>query len=297
MDDTFGATFSGPDMVALTAAVLEVAPYTRGMPTEMDHKLATIPTTADWKDRMLAPEVDDLAVTWGPGQRISRSVAAIGAGFPSVPLEPTRILDFAAPLPFELAVVPPVHDWMDDYFAPAISAYHALLGWCALLKGAGHERWMASRRWVEHGPWRTYTGPNDTTLIEFHELEVEPEVSMPQAEAAHDWMTAGFLRSDHRYANDIEGIYTQEDGLLRIIADERAMSDALLLDACVARRDRREDPEKPLSNIAFVFMDEAVAREHLDALWLRGLECLTLRDGKEVRLDERHTVKRKQGWW
>lgn len=150
MDETFGATFSSPDLVTLTRALIDAAPYARGMPVEMDLDLVNIPISPDWRERLLAPDVDGLAVRWGQRQSIKRNAGAIAADFPAISIDATQVLEFVAQLPFELAVAPPVHDWMDDYFAPAIGATHALLGWCAVFKGAGHEQ-QAAHEWMLKG--------------------------------------------------------------------------------------------------------------------------------------------------
>jgi hypothetical protein len=267
------------------------------MPDLIKVNMAHQPPTEDWKERMLAAEVDGLRVSWGGDCNIGRNAGAIAAGFPEVPLDPEKVLEFVAPLPFELCVPSGIEHWDDDYFPPAIGADHALLGWGCVLKGAGHENSMVSRRWVEHGPWRVFHGAEDTTFMQFHELGIERAASMPQAQASHDWMVAGFLRPTHRYAQDVRGVYTADDGLLRVVVNDRQMSDRELLDACAARRDGRADPDKPIRNVAYVFVDEQAARERLDALWLRGLECRALIKGDEVRLDEDHSIERATGWW
>ena len=290
MDGTFGATFSSPDMTGLTAALIDAATYARGLPTEMDEKLVPKPPSADWRERMLAIHVDGLAVQWGRGRRISRDPGAVGARFPDVPLDPQQILAFVAPLPFEVAVLPIVQDdWAEqDYFAPAIGADHALLGWGMIFKGAGHERSVVSRRWLEHGPFRTLRGPHDTTLVQFHDLAADGPTSLAQARPGHEWMVAGFLRPKHRYGRDIAGVYTKDDRLLRVVVNDRPVDDQELLDACAARRDGRGDPDRPIRNIAYVFVDAAAAQARLDALWLRELECRLVEAGGERRLDLDH---------
>jgi hypothetical protein len=297
MAETFGATFSAPDLVSLTEALIDAAPYAGGMPAEMFHKLASAPPTADWRRRMLADDVDGLSVAWGPREKITRNPGAVAAGFPSVPLDPKAILDLVAPLPFEVAVMPPVHNWQDDYFAPAIGADHALLGWGMMFKGAGHDNAVVSRRWLDHGPSRLLRGANDTTFVQFHQLDVEERVSMEQARAGHEWMVAGFIRPKHRYKHDIAGLYTEDDRLLRIVVNDRTVSDVELLDACAARRDRRADPDQPIKNVAYVFADQKAAKERLDALWLRELECRAIVKGKEIRLDDSHSVEPKRPRW
>jgi hypothetical protein len=184
--------------------------------------------------------------------------------------------------------MPPIHTWADEYFAPAISGYHALLGWGMIFKGAGHERSVASRRWLEHGPFRTLKGPHDTTLVQFHDLAADGPTSLAQARPAHKWMVAGFLRPKHRYQHDIAGVYTREDRLLRVVVNDRPIDDVELLDACAARRDGRDDPARPIGNVAYVFVDGAAATPRLDALWLRELECRVVEGSGERRLDVDH---------
>jgi hypothetical protein len=234
---------------------------------------------------------------WGPGEQIGRNPGTVSANLPSVALDPGAVLEAVASLPFELAIVPPVHVWADDYFAPAIGADHALLGWAAILKGAGHERHVVSRRWLEHGPWRMARGSSDTTLVQFHQLDVDESASMAQARPAHEWFVAGFLRTPHRYKQDVAGVYTAEDRLLRIVVNDRKVTDPELLDACAARRDRRDDPDRPVRNLAYVFTDEPAARANLERLWLRELECRALVKGVERRLDDAYSIAAGEPPW
>jgi hypothetical protein len=92
-------------------------------------------------------------------------------------------------------------------------------------------------------------------------------------------------------------VYTADDGLLRIVVNDRKVTDAELLDACAARRDRRDDPDKPIANIAYVFADEAAARAKLERLWLRGLECRALVKGSEQRLDDGYSLAAGRAPW
>jgi len=294
-----GGTFSGPDMRKMTRAILNLGPFSDGIPTELARNFSALPIKESWRAHLLESNADGLSASWGDHQRISRDKKAVGVSLPNVRLDPREIMEFFSSIPFEVCVMSPLdgHCWMDNYFAPAISAYHALLGWGAILKGAGHARFMSSRRWIDHGPWRVFRGPEDTTFIQFHELDIEAEASLPQARAAHDWMIRGYLRPDHPFEHDISGIYTAEDKLLRIVVPDREVTDRELHDACVARRNGRDDPDKPIENIAYIFMEESAARAHLDMLWLRGLECRTIREGREIRLDEHHSIERKVGWW
>lgn len=298
MPAAFTASFSGPDLVALMRALLKATAYARGMPTEMRHKIAPCTPAPDWRERMLARDVNGLTVSWGEGHSITRDLTAITADFPSVPIDPRRVLDFVEALPFELAVMPPVRMWMDEYFPPSGGGDHAFLGWGLIVRGAGHDNAIVSRRWLAHTPGRIVHGGRDTTLVQFHDLASAPpadpraidHATLAQARPAHAWLQRGLLRPKHRYAEAVQGEYSPHDGLVRVHVGQRNVSEREMLDACAARRDRRHHPGEPVKNIAFVFTDPAAARAHLDALWLRELECRVVVDGIETRLDEHHAI-------
>jgi hypothetical protein len=305
MPTAFTASFSGPDLVALTRALLKAAAYARGMPTEMRHKIAPTVPAPDWRERMLARDVNGLTISWGEGYTITRDPTAVTADFPTVPIDPRRVLDFVEGLPFELAVMPPVRTWIDAYFPPSGGGDHAFLGWGLVVRGAGHDNAIVSRRWLSHAPCRLIAGGRDTTLLLFHDLASPPpsdpnaidHATLAQARPAHAWMLGGLLRPKHRYAEPVQGEYTRADGLVRVNVGKRNVSEREMLDACAARRDRRHHPEDPVKNVAFVFSDMAAARAHLDALWLRELECRVVVDGVETRLDERHSVTPARPAW
>lgn len=300
MARTLGGTASGPDMPALARALLDALPHARATPVSASEGLVERPVPSDWRERVTAVEAGEIGVEWDGAKRLSRTEGAIAIDLPAeVPRDAAAILGFLAPLPFELFVLSIIEDsWPEnDYYAPAISADHALLGWGMVFKGAGHERSVVSRRWLEHGPFRVLRGAEDTTLVQFHDLGVAGPTSLAQARPAHDWIAAGFLRPKHRYKHDIAGVYTRSDGLLRILVDARSATDGELRDACAARRDRAGDHDKPIRNIAYVFVDEDEARGRLEALWLRGLECRVADGRGERRLDDRYQPAiAKPGW-
>jgi hypothetical protein len=287
-------------MPALARALLDALPYARTAPVSASEGLVERPVPDDWRERLTARETDELGVEWEGRKRLARSEGAIAIDLPAeVPRDAAAILDFLAPLPFELFVLSIIEDYWpeNDYCAPALTADHALLGWGIVFKGAGHERSAVSRRWLEHGPFRVLHGADDTTLVQFHDLGADGPTSLAQARPAHDWIVAGFLRPKHRYKHDIRGVYTRSDGLLRILVDAHSATDGELRDACAARRDRGEDRDKPVRNIAYVFIDEQEARGRLDALWLRALECRVADGRGERRLDDRYQPAiAKPGW-
>jgi hypothetical protein len=62
-----------------------------------------------------------------------------------------------------------------------------------------------------------------------------------------------------------------------------------MLEIAAARGDARvQDGE--VERTAFIFLDEANARAHLDELWCYGHEVWAIVDGDERRLDQGHEV-------
>ena len=52
-----------------------------------------------------------------------------------------------------------------------------------------------------------------------------------------------------------------------------------------ALRDQALGSGSPLDRLRYMFLDPAEAGRHVREVWLHGLECWTVRDGAEVRLD------------
>ena len=281
------------------AALLDAAPFAKDPPKKVTRKLTSQPVSKNWKAELLAGD-EAVNMRWSDRASLGVSPPACSARLPDLPLAPGPVLEFLSELPIYLAVMPAhVPNWQDGgYRLPKVGAGHAGLGWAVAFKGPGHERHLVSRRWLEHGPFRIKTGANDTTLVQFCDLDVDPETALDQAKPGHEWMAAGFMIDQHQLDHDIEGLYTPKDGLLRIVINDREITDEELLDACVVRRERANDKKQPIKNIAYIFVDEQEARANLERLWQRGLEC-HIADGEgERRLDESCTPKQpnKPAW-
>lgn len=281
-----GGTFSSANRAELLDTIISAAPYARGCPARLTINMVEVPPTPDWAD-MARRGSKRVAACWGDEQVVIWNADAVAADFPDIPIEPNAVVKFIATLPFEVAVMSNVTGWTSyDYRGPAIAGGHALLGWAMAFKRKGHEHALVSRRWLEHGPWRTVRGPDDTTLVQFHDLTADDETAIVQARPGHRAMLAGYLRPKHDYEHDVQGIYTAEDKLLRVVVAGRDVSTSEMTDACAARRDNRNDPQKPIANVAFIFLDRDAAERHLHELWLRELECRVVEDGVERRLDD-----------
>jgi len=222
------------------------------------------------------------------------------------PRSASAVLQMLAPLPWEIAVFASIHiSWYDQesknyYLAPGFSDFHLPHGWGCAFKGEGHNR-LVSRRWLEFGPWHLMHGANDTTLVQFHDLEVDAATALEQGKVGHQRMgiapIGGFIQSKFVYRNNIKGIYEAETRLLKIIAIDRKISQLEMLDYSAVRHYQALGTQKPIDNICYVFMIEQEGRENLHELWLRGFEVRAFVNHLETRLDtDYHPSPQKPNW-
>jgi hypothetical protein len=217
-------------------------------------------------------------------------------GIENYHIDPQLMLEMLKSIDFELGSFTTIFDEWDtgelgeEYLPPGFADLHWPHGWACAFKGAGHNR-LVSRRWLDYGPWRVLRGPNDTTLVQFHDVSdgVDARTALEQARPAHQRMgisrTGGFLQSRYKYGYDLEGLYDAKGRVLKIVVHGREVTQHEMRDACAARHYNVLGPDKPLNNVAFVFMEESVARAHLHELWLRELECRAIIGGQEVLLN------------
>jgi hypothetical protein len=220
----------------------------------------------------------------------------VKTGIEIYPIDPQGILKLLSPLDFELCSFMEIFvEWDsgelgEQYISPGFADLHWPHGWACAFKGAGHKR-LVSRRWLEYGPWRVLRGAGDTTLVQFHDVSdgVDAATALAQARPAHQRMgisrTGGFLQRRYKYGYDLEGFYDAKERLLKIVVHGREVTQHEMRDACAARHYNILGPDKPLDNVAFVFMEESVARAHLHELWLRELECRAIIGGQEILLN------------
>ncbi len=220
----------------------------------------------------------------------------IKVSVPEFPRDARSVIHLLAPFSWELISFSTIHkQWYakeKNYFGCPFEDGHFQLGWGCAFKGKGHDQ-LTGRRWLTHGPWLNMRGDHDTTFIQFHELNADADTAFNQANSAHERMSSrdigGFIFADYEYEYNSKGLYSESDHKLRIIVVDRDISQREMLDAraLVVRQDAGSDT--PLDNVAFIFVDyktgEARARKHLHELWLHSLECWTIIEGREVRLD------------
>ncbi|MCP3166822.1 hypothetical protein [Myxococcus qinghaiensis] len=284
---------SGPDLpVLVRAMVSRLLPKTS--PSALSVDFTDQAPGADWLEtRMLKARRRAKAVWAGDSWNflLVESPVALIAG-PHA-RDARQVLAELAPLPFFLASFASLYsDWKVDgkaYAAPILDDLHYPHGWGCAFRGQGHAR-LVSRRWLEFGPWRLLKGPDDVSLVQFHDLEADPATALEQAKPGHARMGAnaegGVIRSGYARKHRLDGFYEPKDQLLRMVIHGRDVSASEMLDACSLRLDGAVGPGQPLTRVAYVFMEPERARAHLHELWLRELECWTLEMGKEVRLDK-----------
>lgn len=285
---------SGPDVAAIARHL--VAVDSLGSPARLLGPKDTTAAPTDWLERCLNLQDKPLAVAWSPG---------IADG-PVLQFHPSGLLELIWPVPqtsaelflrllrgcpFEVAVVQPLYaEWTLARMGSPLFLRRAFLtpgfgplGWACLFRGAGLDR-LCGRRFLEHGPWRSTWLDPQTAVVEFHDIEDDPETAMKRAAPGHLVMTSPKLGSvcfdpaSHSYEHDLRGIYAPADQTYRIVVVDRELSPREMLDACVYRARMRHDAEQPVRNVAFVFPKHEQAQSSLTQLWLRELECRIIDD-------------------
>ena len=222
-------------------------------------------------------------------------------------------LSIIEPLDFELGIFgsPFLEAWLAaDYDSWGIGRSNVDHGWGCIFRGAGHDR-LVSRRWLDFGPWRVIRRPNDTTVIQFHDLAItDPAEAYEQARAGHQRMgnspTGGYIawHLQGLLKNAGKGLYFPESRTLEVVvAPGLSVSQGEMLGNAALRLHHRltrttQPVAQPIEHIAYIFIDEADARAHLHELWLRELQCWAFdAHGVKHRLDlDYHPVPDPPAW-
>jgi hypothetical protein len=249
----------------------------------------------DWLARMCASCAKVTVAAYFTPDRSESLIAyrsgVIAASFP-FPRELAAIRSWLEEAPFEVAsfdtLFPEWETIDENYRPPSFSRNHFPHGWGCAFKGEGHSN-LVSRRWLEFGPWVLIRGGNDLSLVQFHALDASAKQALEQARPGHKMMgiddEGGFLQRPYVFRTALSGLYSSQEQVLRIVVLGRELAPIELLDACAARQQGALTKTQPLRQIAYVFPNPDDARRHLHALWLRELECWTVIDGLEQRLD------------
>jgi hypothetical protein len=285
---------SGANLQEVLVRVEASRLFASGPPQSLSVDDQEQPATSDWIARWVSRCRRELFASWREGHDpfISYSVGrVVKAVCGAAQYDKVKVLACLESWPCELASFGAIHrTWSarSDFPGPGFGDLHFPLGWACAFRGAGHER-LVSRRWLEFGPWRLMRGGHDTSFVQFHSLDADADTAFLQARAGHERMgisdVGGFIQSGYVYTFPLDGVYCPQEKRLRVLVHGRTVSQLEMLDACAARLYQVLGPQRPVESIAYVFADEAEAAAHLHELWLRELECWTIVNGQEVRID------------
>lgn len=265
---------------------------------------ATRPS-ADWLDRMSTPGKGTAAAYFTPDRKeslVRYPSGVVAARFP-FDRDLATARQWLEEAPFEVASFDTLHEWdaIDrKYQPPSFSRNHFPHGWGCAFKGEGHAN-LVSRRWLEFGPWVLIRGGNDLSLVQFHDLDAPAKAALAQAKPGHKAMgiddDGGFIQRPYVFEKTLSGLYDPKKQILRVVVLGRKLEPVELLDACAARKQGALTKTQPLRQVAYVFPNPEEAKANLHALWLRELECWTVIDGVEQRLDtDYHPTPKPPGW-
>lgn len=281
-------SLSGRDLNALARQICGDPAFQASPPEDLELDYVAQPVTPRWMERVATASKVAEAV-WEDGRRIAvYSGLTVEVTLPIAP-DPARIIEWLVPLDFELASFQTLHpEWLTidpDYLAPSFANRHRLHGPFAAIKGAGHRR-LVSAHWLDYSPINLVRR-GDVSFAQFHDLRADAATSLHQARPGHIALSSepegGFVKDGYLPRHDFNGVFDSERGVLKVAVMGRTLAPREMLDACAIRG---EVEDRIVNNVGFVFLDEREIGDHLHQLWLRGLECWTIRDGREVRLDD-----------
>jgi hypothetical protein len=294
------ASIAGPSILKTLFAVSKLPAFADELPAEVADGHDLFPNDKQWPQHLAQTKHSSLAFWKHRDKQISYRPKSdkLTFGIPDAFSTVEEALSVVEPLDFEICVFGSVFfdEWIKaDYERWGIGRSHVDHGWGVLFRGKGHER-LVSRRWLDFGPWRVLRRPNDSTFIQFHDLEIaDPVEAYEQAKSGHERMgnspIGGYLawHMEGLLKNAGQGLYDPDTRSLHVvIAPGIEVTQAeMLRNAALRLHHRLTRPGlNPIDQVAYVFIDMADARAHLHELWLRELECWAFNEqGQKVRLD------------
>ena len=310
MNRTLG--FRGEDEWALMHAIVDIG-LVHGHPSTISYDFEKRTLRPDWLDYYPSQlgRRDDLSVHYSETVRLYTSTSgdtpgrAVRVRHYDLEVDVGEVLELLPHLPFRIGVGRSIHD---PWSAPSLGltgAPHAGFGegndphgWAAFFKSDGHDQ-IAHRRVLEHGPWRTLRADNDVTLVQFHDLDADPETALIQAMPGHHLLgyaedRAGtfFHRETHPIAKAWSGLYDPDSKeLIVTVPPGGPVTRKHMLDTAWKRFAMNQKGEKPVDRVAWVFIDEQDALEHAPQLWLRGFDVRAFAPaGHEYAIDEEYAA-------
>ncbi|HRC57550.1 MAG TPA: hypothetical protein PKU97_16565, partial [Kofleriaceae bacterium] len=269
-----------------------------------------VPAERDWVEQLQSCRKNGRAF-WTDYKKqlgINKGSELVFIGAPSGFFTLDEALAILEPLPFEICALGATffEEWIAaDYPRTGFGRSTITHGWGCMFRGAGHDR-LASRRWLDFGPWRVLRRPDDTTFIQFHDLAItDPAEAYEQAKAGHARMgispTGGYIawHMQGLLKGAGQGLYTASERLLEVVVGPgNTVTQAEMLCNAALRLHHRSAPTStPVERVAYVFVNEPDARAHLHELWLRELECWVVDDKGKRRLDlDYHPVPDPPAW-
>lgn len=287
-------SLSGPDLIKLIEEVRASDPFDDGVPDRVEIDFYEQQPTAEWPAQLVEAK-QSFSVEWETGEEVRQSLSYYpGASIHvkiDLPPAPDPVQDWLALLDFEIAIFRTLHDdWRDidpEYSPPTLPTLHYPYGWAMAFKGDARRR-IVSERWLIHNPAHVERR-GDLIFIQFHDPTADAVTSLAQAKPAHLAFSTdnagGVINPGALLRHDFKGVYDERTGVLKIPVLGRTVPLDEMLDACAVRFEGEMHDGKTVKNIGYVFLDEDEIGDHLRELWLRELECWTIREGREVRLD------------
>lgn len=294
------ASLSGPNPLSLLLATSKIPAFSSFLPTKLEVDDEEPPITGDWVQELNRARNDSCAYWENRKKQIELRPKSdlVTFAIPDGLSDLASALSVLEPLPFELAILgaPFSSEWIEaDYERWGVGRSTVDHGWGCIFRGKGHDR-LVSRRWLDFGPWRVLRRPNDTTVIQFHDLAItDPAEAYEQAKAGHErmgnspiggyiaWHLEGLLKGLGK------ALYLEDSRTRQIIVSpgESVSQGDMLCNAALRLHHRLHRPAfQPVERISYLFIDINDAIAHLHELWLRELECWSINPkGERVRLD------------
>lgn len=227
---------------------------------------------------------------------LSRPNSPITLRLPGKKLELSALMKFVEDAPVEIVVGCDTTDTARYGFADS----YCRLGWGVFFKGEGHRR-LVSRRWLEHGPWLLHRGANDTSYVQFCDLEADPDTQRAQRDVGHVQMgisrEGGFVSRIRPITLPEGSYYLPEQRRFEVPVYGRKVWGSEMTDVAAIRVLQALGPERPVDVVAYVFADANEAKAHLHRMWMREIEVVTFVDGQRTVLTDDYAPVRHPPEW